>query len=248
MKQPHILCSEKDITEMVLLPGDPQRVLRAAKQLDSWEEVALNREYRVIKGKYKEMPVTVISTGMGGVSAAIALEELIACGGKCFIRIGSSGAVQKGIGIGDLIIPTAAVREDGTSKMYVEENYPAVCDFELTRAIIETCKRLKYNYFTGIIRSHDSFYTDREEELMTYWNKKGVIASDMETAPLLTVGSLRGVQVACILNNVVEYEEDLKDGINDYVDEASKAEEGERKEIKLALEAFYEIYKEKLHK
>ncbi len=242
MKQPHILCAEEDVEKMVLLPGDPDRVLRVAGFLDSWEEIAYNREFRTIKGTYKGMPVTVTSTGIGGASATIALEELVACGAKYFIRIGSAGACQSYIDIGDLIIPTAAVREDGASRMYVKENYPAVASYELVRAIDDTSKELGYRTYLGIARSHDSFYIDDELERMTYWNSKKVLGSDMETATLYTLGNLREVHVASILNNVVRYEADVKDGINDYVDDGAFAAEGEKKEIILALEAFCRLY------
>src|SRR5690606_30758029 len=105
MLQPHILCNKGDIAENVILPGDPQRVIRAAKFLDEAREVAFNREFRTVTGKYKGVPITITSTGIGGPSCAIALEELIACGGKNFLRIGSAGALQPGIKIGDLVIP-----------------------------------------------------------------------------------------------------------------------------------------------
>jgi len=241
MKQPHILCTADDVADVVLLPGDPERVLRVAKHLDEWEEIAFNREYRTIKGTYKGMSVTVTSTGIGGASAAIAIEELIACGAKHFIRIGSSGAVQPEINIGDLIIASGAVREDGASKMYIAENYPAVANINLVDAMRDVAKEKNYKTHVGIVRSHDSFYIDDEMERMNYWQKKGILGSDMETAALLVIGQLRGVQVASILNNVVLYEGDLKKEIGEYVDEASLAEEGERREIEVALEAFLRI-------
>ena len=242
MKQPHILCSDNDIEKMVILPGDPERVLRVAGFLDTWEEVAYNREFRTIKGTYKEMPITVTSTGIGGASATIALEELIACGAKYFIRIGSAGACNSQIDIGDLIIPTGVVREEGASRMYVSDNYPAVASFNLLRVINDTSIKLGYKTFMGITRSHDSFYIDNEREIMKHWNSKNVLGSDMETSAIYTVGSLRQVQVASILNNVVRYEADVKDAINDYVDDETKATEGEKKEIILALESFYNLY------
>lgn len=245
MKQPHILCTHEDVEEMVLLPGDPERVLRVAGFLDSWEEIAYNREFRTIKGMYKGMPITVTSTGIGGASATIALEELIACGARYFIRIGSAGACQSHIDIGDLIIPTAAVREDGASRMYVTENYPAVASYPLLRAIDDTSQELGYRTYLGIARSHDSFYIDDELERMAHWNTKKVLGSDMETATLYTLGQLRGVHVASILNNVVRYEADVKDGINDYVDDGDLAAEGEKKEIILALESFCKLYQDK---
>lgn len=238
MKQPHILCESKDIAELVLLPGDPARVLRVAKYLDEWKEVAYNREFRTVTGTYKGIAVTITSTGIGGASAAIALEELIACGAKKFIRIGSAGAAQTDIAIGDLLIATGAVREDGASTMYVDKQFPAVADLTLAATMARIAEENKYKYHVGIVRSHDAFYIDEELEIMQHWNKKNVLGSDMETAALFVVGAIRGVQVGSILNNVVLFEGDLKDGINDYVGEKTLAEEGERREIMIALETF----------
>lgn len=238
MKQPHILCDPKDVAEVVLLPGDPERVLRVAKLLDDWKEVAYNREFRTVTGSYKGMPVTITSTGIGGASATIALEELIACGAKKFIRIGSAGAAQSHIGIGELIVATGAVREDGASVMYVDKQFPAVANLTLASTMTRIAEENDFKCHTGIVRSHDSFYIDDELETMNYWSKKQVLGSDMETASLFVIGALRGVQVGSILNNVVLYEGDLKEGINDYVDEATVAEEGERREIIVALETF----------
>lgn len=243
MKQPHILLEPGDVSKYVILAGDPARILRLAEFLDSYEELAYNREYRSIRGTYKGVEVTAISTGIGAPSAAIAVEELIACGGKYFIRIGSGGAVQPYIRLGDLVISTGAVREDGTSKMYVGENHPAVADIELTSTIIETCKELGFPYYSGLTRSHDSFYIDHEEELMAYWNKKNVLSSDMETGVIFTLAQLRGVKAASILNTVVEYAVDVKDGIGEYVNEKAMAMEGERREIILALESILRIEK-----
>lgn len=243
VKQPHILCDSNDIAEYAILPGDPERVLRAAAHLEEWKEIASNREFRTVTGYYKGIPVTITSTGIGGPSAAIAIEELIACGAKYLIRIGSGGAVQQNIEIGDTIIATAAVREDGASKMYIQENYPAVADFNLTNIILNTCKALNYRCYSGIVRSHDSFYIDHEEETMEFWNRKKVLASDMETATLFTIAQLRGVYAASILNNVVKYKEDLKDGISGYVENSQLAAKGEEKEIILALESIVELHR-----
>ena len=241
MKQPHLLCEQKDIAPYVLLPGDPARVLRAAQQLDEWHEVALNREFRTVTGTYQGIPVSIVSTGIGGASAAIAVEELVACGAKALIRIGSAGAVQQEVKLGDLIIAQGAVREDGASAMYVDKGYPAVADPELALLLSSLCKEHQYDYHTGIVRSHDSFYIDEEAEIMAKWNKKGVLGSDMETAALFTVAKLRGVRAASILNNVVLYEADVKEGISDYVDEAAVVAEGERRQIFVALEVFKQL-------
>ncbi len=241
MKQPHILCESKDVSEYVILAGDPGRVLRVGKFLDNSVEVAYNREFRTIKGDYKGVPITVTSTGIGGPSAAIAIEELIACGGKYFIRIGSGGAVQTDIKLGDLVIASGAVREDGTSNMYIETNFPAVPNINLTNKIIETCTELKYSHHVGLIRSHDSFYTEDEDIKMEYWNKRNILSSDMETSTLFVLGNLRGVNTASILNTVVEYKKDVKEGIGNYVDETEDLVDGERREIILALETYYKL-------
>jgi uridine phosphorylase len=239
MIQPHILCKKGDIAENVVLPGDPQRVIRAAEFLDGAREIAFNREFRTVTGKYKGMPVTIASTGIGGVSCAIAVEELIACGGENFLRIGSAGALQPGINIGDLVIPIAAVREDGTSKRYVSENYPAVSDFKLTGYVIDTAKDLNFPHISGLVRSHDTFYSDLQEDIIKYWSNKGILASDMETATLYTVARLRGVKASCILNTVVSKGENIKDGISQYRSFEGPAQEGEKREIILALESLY---------
>ncbi|MBN2899859.1 MAG: nucleoside phosphorylase [Clostridia bacterium] len=238
MKQPHILCTPDDVAEVVLLPGDPERVLRVAAYLDDYREIAYNREFRTVTGNYKGMSVTVTSTGIGGASAVIALEELIACGAKKFIRIGSAGAAQSNIAIGDLIIATGAVREDGASAMYVDKQFPAAPSLALAETLKKIAIQEGFRYHTGLVRSHDAFYMDEELDLMRYWSGKNILGSDMETAALFVVGAIRGVEVASVLNNVVLYEGDLKEGINDYVDEGQLAEEGERREILLALETF----------
>lgn len=245
MKQPHILCEPKDISEYVILPGDPNRVLRVAKYLDNYKEIAYNREFRTITGKYKGVPITVTSTGIGGPSAGIALEELIACGAKYFIRIGSGGAIQANIELGELIIASGAVREDGTTSMYIDKSYPAVADLELTYKILETCRELDYSHYLGLVRSHDSFYIPEEEEIMEYWNKKNILSSDMETSTLFVLGQIKRVKVASILNTVVEYKSDLKEGINNYVGESIGTVEGEKREILLALETYYKVHREK---
>jgi len=241
MKQPHILCDSSDVAENILLPGDPARVLRAAEFLDSPEEKFFNREFRTLTGSYRGMPVTICSTGIGGPSMVIALEELIACGAKNFIRIGSAGACRKGIGLGDLILPTAAVREDGASRMYADEGYPAAADFSLISALVSACRKRELRHHVGIGRSHDSFYIDDESERMERANRMNVLGSDMETAALYTLASLRGVRAGAVLNNVVLYEGDVKEGIGGYVDQESRTAEGETQEILVALDALLEV-------
>ena len=237
MKQPHILCEPSEIARYALLPGDPARVLRVAEFLDDWKEIAYNREFRTITGSYQGVSVTITSTGIGGASACIAIEELSACGADTLIRIGSAGASQAEVEIGDLIISTGAVREEGASRMYVEHNYPAVPHFSVLRALVEEAEAKGLRHFVGLTRSHDSFYIDDEAERMEKAHKNKLLGSDMETSALFVIASLRGLRAGSILNNVVKYESDVKEGINDYVDEADRAAEGEKQEILIALGA-----------
>ena len=238
---PHIKLSEEQAVPYALLPGDPARLDRIGACLTDVKELAYNREYRSLKGIYKGIPVMAVSTGIGGASAAIAVEELSRIGVKSMIRIGSCGALQKGIRLGDLILVNGAVRDEGASASYVYSIYPAIPDPELLVACMEGAGALGAKVHVGIARSHDSFYIDEEEEVCAYWQKKGVLGSDMETAALFVVGRLRGVKTASILNTVVEYEGDLEENINSYTDGESAMMRGEQLEILTALEAFVRI-------
>jgi len=240
MKEAHLLCRKDEIASNVLLPGDHERVLRVAEYLDDAKEVAFNREFRTVTGSYKGVPITVTSTGIGGCSMGIALEELINCGAENFIRIGSCGALQPDLKLGDLVIASAAVREDGLSKTYVDQVYPAVSDFEITFLLKVKSEEFDFAYKLGICRSHESFYIDHNQEVIDYWSSKNVLASDMETASLFTLANLRGVRAASVLNVVVNDAQDSSAGINSYVNQEEVVMEGERREIKIALEALAE--------
>lgn len=243
MVQPHIQLDETLGVKYAILPGDPARVDRIGKYLDDMQELAFNREYKSIRGTYKGVPVVALSTGIGGASMAIAVEELHNLGVTHGIRIGSCGAIREGIALGDLVLVNGAVRDDGASKTYVPLQYPAIPDTELLMACVESAKERDDIYHLGIARSHDSFYIDNEEEVSSYWGARGVIGSDMETAALFTIGRLRGMKTASILNNVVVWGEDTGDSIGSYVDGESRTAIGEREEILVALEAFVKTEK-----
>ena len=179
---PHIRLSKEQAAPHVLLPGDPQRLDLIAECLEEVKELAYNREYRSLRGVYKGVPVMAVSTGIGGASAAIAVEELVRIGVRNMIRIGSCGALQKGIRLGDLILVNGAVRDDGASVTYVDSIYPAIPDTELLAACMMSAEELGVKFHVGIARSHDSFYIDDEEAVSTYWRERGVLGSDMETA------------------------------------------------------------------
>lgn len=239
--QPHIRCSEEDAALYAILPGDPQRVDRIKEYLTDAKEIAFNRELKSVSGYYKGVKVMAVSTGMGGPSTAIAVEELSNIGVKAMIRIGSCGALREGIRLGDLVIVNGAVRDDGTSRSYVDSTFPAIPDTELLFDVIEAAKKQEFPYHVGIGRSHDALYVGAKEELNEFWGSHGVLGSDMETAALFVAGGLRGVKTASILNNVVEVKGNLTEEINNYVDGASAVAEGEKREILTALEAMVSL-------
>ena len=243
MLEAHIQLDKSVNAKYAIMPGDPARIDRIIPFLEDVKELAYNREFRSISGYYKGVKVIAISTGIGGSSASIAIEELKHIGVDTMIRIGSCGALQKNIQLGDLIFAVGAVRDEGTSKAYADIRYPAVADTEFLLKCIETAKENHWNYHTGIVHSHESFYIDTNAEEEKKWSAMGVLGADMETAALFTVGRLRNIRTMSILNNVVLYGQDTADAIGDYADQATKTMEGERKEILTALEAIYKLEK-----
>lgn len=240
--QPHIQLDESIHVKYALLPGDPARLDRIAPFLENVQELAFNREYRSLMGEYKGVPILAISTGIGGASTGIAVEELHNIGVEAMIRIGSCGTLQPEFKVGDILIVNGAVRDDGASKAYIDAKYPAVPDAELLFHCMEAAKENSFPYHVGIARSHDSFYTGEEDKIYAYWAEQGVFGSDMETAALFTIGRLRGVKTASILNNVVPYDGDTSESIGSYVDGENLAMIGEKNEIITALEAFVKYH------
>lgn len=239
--QPHIRCGMEDSAPYAILPGDPARVDKIREYLTDVTEIGFNREYKSIRGFYKGVKVMAISTGMGGASTGIAVEELHNIGVTTMIRIGSCGALQPSIRLGDIILINGAVRDDGASKTYVDAIYPAIPDTELLLSIMEAANEQGFRYHVGKARSHDSFYTDEEEQIDRFWSSKGILGADMETAALFVIGGLRGVRTASILNTVVESSGDLESGINSYVGGESLTKVGEKHEILTALEAILKV-------
>ena len=241
--QPHIRLDSNHGALCALLPGDPARLDRIQPFLTDVQALAYNREYRSLVGSYQGIRVLAVSTGIGGASAGIAVEELKNLGVVNMIRIGSCGALQPQVKIGDLVLVSGAVRDDGASKTYIDPIFPAVPDSALLFACVQAAKARNIRHHTGIARSHDSFYTDREAEIDAYWSQRGVLGADMETAALYIIGHLRGIRTMSILNNVVAFEEDTLDAIGSYVDGESAAMQGEANEILVALDAFARITK-----
>ncbi|MEM6529035.1 MAG: nucleoside phosphorylase [Chloroflexota bacterium] len=196
--QKHIRCKPGDVNRYVLLPGDPARARRIAEHFDEPELVAENREYVIYNGKTDGVPVTVCSTGIGGPSSAIAIEELIKVGADTFIRVGSSGGRQPDIPIGTLCIVTAAYRGDGTSHEYLPAAFPAVADLTVTNALMQAAAELDYLHRYGVGTTRDAFYV-RDQSLNETLRAAGVVAAEMEAATLYIVGAVRGVRVGCVV-------------------------------------------------
>jgi uridine phosphorylase len=244
MLQPHIQLEESLHIRHAILPGDPARLDRIALQLEQVEELAYNREFRSLRGLYKGLPVLAISTGIGGSSAGIAIEELRNIGVTAMVRIGSCGALQSDIALGDLIFACGAIRDDGASRAYVDVRYPAVPDTALLGHCIAAARENGWPCHTGVVHSHESFYIDTNDAESAHWAACGALGADMETAALFTIGRLRGVRTASILNNVVLWGQDTADSIGDYADGEDLTAVGERREIAVALEALYRLDRE----
>ena len=237
MVQPHIQLDDTLGIPYALLPGDPGRLDRIAPLLEQVRELGFHREYRSLCGSYHGVPVLVISTGMGGCSMGIAVEELKNIGVRTMIRIGSCGALQPDIGVGDLILCNAAVRDDGASRCYVDLQYPAVADTRLLLACMQAAQTVGARHHVGLVHSHESFYHDEAKAVAEQWAGRGVLGADMETAALYTIARLRGVRAMSILNNVVASGTATADAVGDYAGGESCAVRGERLTILTALEA-----------
>lgn len=196
--QKHIRCKPGDVARYVLLPGDPARARRIADHFDNPELVAENREYVIFNGKTNGVDVSVCSTGIGGPSATIALEELAKVGADTFIRVGSAGGRQPDIPIGTLCILTAAYRGDGTSHEYLPAAFPAVADLAVTNALMQAARELDFPHRYGVGTTRDAFYV-RDKALNEMLREAGVVAAEMEAAALYIAGAVRRVRVGCIV-------------------------------------------------
>ena len=208
-KQYHVQLAPGDVGRYVLLPGDPGRCEPIAALFDDAKLVASNREYVTYTGYLDGEKVSVTSTGIGCPSAAIAVEELAIVGADTFIRVGTSGAIQKDIVSGELAIISGAIRDEGTSIHYMPIEFPAVADLDLTQALQRAAKKTGVKLRTGITQSKDSFYGQHSpedmpiaQELLQKWDawvKGGVLCSEMEAATLFVVGSYRKLRTGAVL-------------------------------------------------
>ncbi len=237
-KQYHIEVAPGEVSRYVLLPGDPGRAERIARTWDEHRLVARHREYTTFTGTYKGVPISVTSTGIGSPSAAIAVEELLRVGADTFIRVGTTGSIQPGVGLGDLIISLAAVRLEGTSKQYVMPEYPAVASPEVVMALVEAAESLGVRYWVGITASTDSFYLGQGRPgfkgYMQSWAKTivddlraaGVMNFEMESATIFTLSNIYGARagtVCAVIANRVDNTFQPGVGVDDAIRVANEA-------------------------
>jgi len=208
--QYHIQCGNGDVGKYCILPGDPGRCKLIAKYFDDAVLVAQNREYTTYTGYLDGEKVSVVSTGIGGPSAAIAMEELAAIGADTFIRIGTCGGINMKVKSGDCVIATGAVRMEGTSREYAPIEYPACADFSVVKALAESAEEQGRIWHTGVVQSKDSFYGQHSPDRMPVayelkskweaWKRLGVLASEMEGAALFTVAAAIGVRAGAVFH------------------------------------------------
>ena len=201
-KQFHIACAQGDIGRYCILPGDPGRVPAIAALFDDAKQIAYNREFNVWTGTLLGEKVTACSTGIGGPSASIAMEELHKCGADTFIRTGTCGGIALDVQSGDVVVATGAIRYEHTSREYAPIEFPAVADFQVTNALVEATKKLSFPLHTGIVQCKDSFYGQHDpaaspvyyelQQKWESWKRLGVKASEMESAALFVVAAALG--------------------------------------------------------
>ena len=214
--QYHIQCKNGDVSKYVLLPGDPERVNDIANEWQEAKFIANNREFRTFSGKFFGVNISACSTGIGGASAAIAVEELANLGADTFIRIGTCGAIQENITCGDLIICSGAMRQDSTSEDYVDLSYPAIANHEIISALIAACEKLGVKYHVGISCTTASFHCGqarhgfRNYSQSKFENKirdlqaAGVLNFEMEAATILTLAGIYGLRAGAIFTVVAD--------------------------------------------
>ncbi len=246
-KQYHIQVGKGDVGRYVILPGDPKRCAKIAQHFDNAELVADSREYVTYTGYLDGVKVSVTSTGIGGPSASIAMEELVMSGADTFVRVGTCGGMQTEVRSGDIVIASGAIRMEGTSREYAPIEFPAVADVQVVNALIKAAGELDQEYHVGVVQCKDSFYGQHSPEIkpVSYellnkweaWKRLGCLASEMESAALFVVASSLKVRAgSCFL--VLANQEREKAGLdNPVVHDTEMA-------IRVAVEAIRNLIKE----
>ena len=232
-RQYHIHCAPGEVGRYVILPGDPGRCPAIAALFDDAHLVASNREYTTYTGTLLGEPVSVCSTGIGGPSASIAMEELHALGADTFVRVGTCGGIDLSVRSGDIVVATGAIRYEHTSLEYAPVEFPAVPDFGVTTALVAAAQALGYPVHTGVVQCKDSFYGQHSPEKspvgaeLLYrwdcWKKLGVKASEMESAALFVVAAALGCRCGSCFHTVWNQEREAAGLDQDMSEDTSAA-------------------------
>lgn len=245
--QYHLQIRPGDVGKYVILPGDPKRCKKIAEYFDDAKLIADSREFVTYTGYLDGEKVSVTSTGIGGPSASIALEELVLCGADTFVRVGTCGGIDTDVCGGDAVIATGAVRNEGTSREYAPIEFPAVANLDVTNALVLAAKDLNYNYHAGIVQCKDAFYGQHCPERMPVsyelenkweaWIRLGVKASEMESAALFVASSHLRVRCGSVFLVIGNQERQKKGMENNICHDTEGA-------IKIGVEAIRKLIKE----
>jgi uridine phosphorylase len=244
-KQPHLLVSEGDLTDIALVPGDPGRVDRIAGMCDDATELTYNREYKVVNATYEGRELTICSTGVGSPSAAVALEELERVGVETVIRVGTTGALQRGIEIGDMIVATGAAKDEGTSKRYESVTYPAVPEYDVLAGLVDAAEANEARagadggggqVHVGPIVTDDAFYAETDEYVQA-WEAAGLQCVEMEAAAIFTLARRKGLSAGVICTVDGNLVEGTQKGETDDDELPEKAKNNVERAIGIALDA-----------
>ena len=246
-KQYHIQVGKGEVGRYVILPGDPKRCAKIAEYFENPVLIADSREYVTYTGYLDGVKVSVTSTGIGGPSASIAVEELYNCGADTFLRVGTGGGMQLDVKSGDLVVATGAIRMEGTSKEYAPIEFPAVADLSVTNALVQSAKEMNQPCHVGVVQCKDAFYGQHEPEKKPVgyeliakweaWKQLGCLASEMESAALFVVASSLGVRAGTVLLVMANQEREKEGLFNPVVHDTDMA-------IRAAIEAIRKLIKE----
>lgn len=198
-KLPLLLVDRDSLPEYVLLPGDPARAAAIASRLEGAEELAYNREYRTFVGEHDGIRIAVVSTGVGASGAAAAFEEAIMAGAGTLIRVGTTGSLQDAVKTGDIIVATAAVRNDGVANQLLPVEFPAAADLNVSDSLIEAARSHEGRFHCGVVGTVGAFYKGQLDLGLDWMSQAGVLSVEMECATLFVVAALRGVRAGAIL-------------------------------------------------
>ena len=231
-RQYHINCLPGEVGRYCILPGDPGRCEKIARYFDNAVHVTANREFVTYTGTLLGEKVSVVSTGIGGPSAVIALEELTAVGADTFIRVGTCGGIRLDVKSGDLVVATGAVRMEGTSREYAPIEYPAVPDYQVLSALTDAARASGRSWHAGVVQCKDSFYGQHSpgrmpvsyelEQKWEAWKRLGVLASEMESAALFVAANALGVRCGSVFHVIWNQERNAA-GLDQIRDEDTDA-------------------------